>query len=875
MLSMIGDLLVMMSLPVFLFDRTGSIEHSSYFTIIVFCSILIMSKISARIISNYHPLKVTYITDFIAIILVLSLYVTLKTFSFDINIFLFICGLIALIINIPMYSKQYLNYKYFVKREDYVKFSLIQGRLGSLVFVFSFVIVAFLYDKFSFETILLIDAITYIPIVLFFATQRNSKVVSKALEDSNEDGSNANICKDSNSDQKNIFKYLLFTYYCVHIFIFIVLHIRSHMLLAIFKFKFSDYSLIYIGALSAVGIALGFISSNFLKKLYNKNLKLSFFAISLPLPFLGLFLDSDLPSYLKIICSTLIVCELLAVGSSFQRVLQDKLQQHFSLEKIVFHSLVFGCVFGVIGFKTFFYLSENFSLTYSFMTLLPFIVIISLRYKNLLKFSILFIGLYNFQNSSFASDYTYKTSMSDRPSLMFSFDNKHMSEDELFITNNISCSLFKNDNDLGLVNDLVKNWKFEGNKILNIQLKKNILDSENNLIDANYIKKAFEQTYINSIKSSKDKIHLNGIKEVIGIDKCTQNKCWPKGLKIIGKYEIEFHLKKALPNFISLLTKDTFAVHIVGKNKYPASCGNYAIKEYNNIKMTLKKRSNKHAKAPHLFEISFNSPDEAYKKFCNQKINDLFFYMPSKAELKKHGCKKEKYSYFEVETAGVWYIRLNNKLSRLPKKIRDYLFHHNNIKNFKEKWNLGKNTTSSIIPRPFGHYPGLEKYKYKSPINKVKYKKTIIIRYIIGMPNPKRLEGATREWMNKTGLKYKIIPTQFSSFMRDLIKKKSDVYIYGELAMNQSLVPYFTGFIEEYLDSNNNINLVKNWNAFKEKETFTLASKLEQIIMRTNLYIPLFTFKRPVVIKNGYIVTNYSDFGLFGLDITNITKNSK
>ncbi len=149
--SSLGDLLVMMSLPLFLLKKTGSLQTASLFTIVVMIAMLVMSKVSANLVAKHHPLKLTAVVDFSAIILILILILIfyIVKFQFDIGIFLGICGIIALIINIPIFCKQYLNYLYFVPVESRGEFSVMQGKFGSLTFVISIMLTGSLFHYFS------------------------------------------------------------------------------------------------------------------------------------------------------------------------------------------------------------------------------------------------------------------------------------------------------------------------------------------------------------------------------------------------------------------------------------------------------------------------------------------------------------------------------------------------------------------------------------------------------------------------------------------------------------------------------------------------------------------------------------------------------
>jgi ABC-type transport system substrate-binding protein len=588
-----------------------------------------------------------------------------------------------------------------------------------------------------------------------------------------------------------------------------------------------------------------------------------------------------------------LLTEISALALIRMRVFHTNASHHFSKEDLAFYATISGsllaasAIYGaanLIVFKgaliSFFIIGLATGMFYLFIR--------QQNYKELLSaILILFISVSAFSSAkNNESVFDYVTVMLDKPRLFSTLGSRSMSEDERFVLNNINCGLFKLETGKGLVPELVSEWNIEdAGRQYRFKIKPGQRDSEGVQIDGRYIIESLKVLIqeaksmpLNSILASDTR----GYSQILGFDECNNKNCHLKG--IFGKNdEVVIKLKKRWPGFLELLTRQMAPIvrsKISANNiAIPVGCGPYRVKSYSNKDLELQRNPffqvpNEH-ELPQNFRIRFESPEQAYRGFCNGEFNDLLFLVPTKSDLERARCTQSEFLWHETNTAGFWLINLESKKLRQRPQVIAALKESLNAKRFRQTWNISSPKQYSIIPGVFGNYENLgdETPSVQNNVSNKKMAKIlneeVLVRFIDGTPEPQNLLRALKEWQEYSGVKFRIEATPFSDFMLDLTEGKSDVYIYAELA-DAKLANFLSSFYEATLRSINKDqveNLKAAWNEYQAQESTRAILDLNRLILGTKLYTPLFVFRRPLVFKKGYYIRRHSEIGLAALSI--------
>lgn len=172
----------MLAIPLFLFDMTNSLVWASSFTVLVTVSSIISSKISEVYLRRLSPLLLIFWFDLLGAAALVGLGLLADNW-FSMSSFLAASFVIGILLNVPNYSKGYFLQKYFVDDKDLYKVSMLQGRVFGVAFVAAVLLVIPIYSKFGFVGVMILDAITYVPLLLLCLNKERSLRSGRALDE--------------------------------------------------------------------------------------------------------------------------------------------------------------------------------------------------------------------------------------------------------------------------------------------------------------------------------------------------------------------------------------------------------------------------------------------------------------------------------------------------------------------------------------------------------------------------------------------------------------------------------------------------------------------------------------------------------------------
>ncbi|MGK5087173.1 ABC transporter substrate-binding protein [Bdellovibrionota bacterium FG-2] len=880
LLNTFGDILVISTIPMYIIEKTGSFTKGTYFTILVFVAILITARLAGFLTQKFNPLKFVAVIDLLSALLVLGLLTTLRVYGFHFETFLGECAVLALVVNLPLFAKYNLIHRYFVDEKDLTQFSLLQGRASGLILILSMLSAGFLFPKLGFQGILWIDIATYLPCAFLLIMNRKESPLgyysrkSATPTETNPGSHSAPV------GQPILVQFLL-----VALFLFLVQNLRSHLLLSIFKVQFQHIGLNTISLFAAVGAIFSLLLARFTNHYYLhlKSVPLALLA-ALTLP-VGIAFFLEKYPFLCIFLASVFINDWIAIGLSLSRALQMRAEPYYPMSKLVSLSMGFSCFFGMFGVLGFSKIGVNYGFGLGFIlisstiflshiTLLPF-----LKRKRAIASIATALFCMIISSFSYAAENRYTTAMSDLPRDLSAITPEMLTEDESFLKTNTMCSLIRRDINQGLIPELAQSWKIiVPDQVIAFTIREGAHDSENNEIDALYVKKSMEEQIRKTLSRART---INGFDLIKGVSECNERRCVLPGLVVEGKRGIRIELTRPWPGLLGLLEASSFvqSVRHDGKRDIPISCGPYRIAKMDETGLELTRNPYSIRPAiggPDKFIIRVLPPKEAYKAFCTHQINDLLFYMPSKADLLRGGCTGGNFDYREVYTAGFWFISLGAKIPGLSSAILNRLKKAFNKDVFKKTWGIEATDQGRLIPRDFGlspHTPDLTPPPLNTiAINDKSLAKTpVVIRFISGTPNESNLNQALLDWIKMAELSANIIPTKFSEFMTDLSEGKSDIYVYAEIANSPNPLAFLATFYQKALRQASHHERTKLEQAWRQYETTRSKIDLDQLeltIRRSNLFLPLFSFKRPLVISKDWTVGRYGDLGLFSVEIS-------
>jgi hypothetical protein len=600
-------------------------------------------------------------------------------------------------------------------------------------------------------------------------------------------------------------------------------------------------------------------------------------------------------SWIPILFVGFLLSEITSISLKAQRVKQVEISSFYSETRLATLAIVSGNLTSAMLIPSFISLIQHFGLSFAFVFISCFFLVgallmgaIKRNEKVLLAMVLLCFFGFNVKVGS-TELFTYETVMLDRPRLVLELGQNTASEDERFIMNNVHCGLFKATIDKGVEAELAASWDIEdGGTKYRIRIRRGVFDNNGTEIDAKYvlesIRASLQFTVDHQVNGLPFPGELQGYKDLVGFEKCGKNSCEIDGLRI-EKNELIFQLKKKMPKFIDLLTRQMLPIYRLRSSgpgvELPVTCGLYNVVEYSVDHMVLKKSFNNNIetkKSPDTFRIDFRNSEKAVSGFCQGKYNDLVFLVPTPDDLKKAGCSGKSYLWKEIDTAGYWAINLGSRSLLKKEKLFSALTKSLNVSSFQQKWKIDSKVQISSIPNFFGPpKDSLSPFKQLqgTDVNVIaNFDKIVRVRYIEGTPNPVGLRLAVSEWMNRNKLKYEIIATPFTEFTKDLTSGNSEIYIYAELATTK-----LENFLKPFYELNRNLlgpkereQLNKIWAEYLNSNSRTALAELDRINLKSMRFIPLYVFRRPLVFKRGFYVRRHSPLGLAALPISEFRK---
>ncbi len=875
--SYLGDVIAVVAIPLLLFRQTKDMGLASIFSVLVLISCLATARPAAAALKKFNPITITLVSDSIAALLLLYLSFQESLITEDPIQFLGLCFLLALVINFPMFIKSQILYQYYVPKTDLQRLSMLQGKLIGLVFVAAAVIVSTFYDRIGFQKLIILDSLSYVPLLALCWRARRSLPL---------DGYASSLLVGNERqaiERPSIRRVILYYYFNAASYFFS--NFRAHLALAFLVSIASGITLQEIGLALAFGTVTSLLIAGNFGRHVSSSLRAICFVGASTLT-VGLLLATNL-SYLSIALIGFLLSEINAAVLTMQRKLQTEIQVYYSREEMSQWTTITGSLLSA------FLIYGVSSGSAKFGAFLPFIALSGLIFFGLalvrneskkLVLSILFaiLSTANLPLSALAGTTDYRTVMLDRPRILPQLGSNTASEDERFVMNNIHCGLFRTDIMNGTVPDLVSSWSLNDNgKVYKFKIRNDAKDSDGNTINAQYV----YESLVNTIKASaKEKFWSNptpdilGYLDIAGFRECIEGNCRLPGISVDGD-TVVIRLMNRRQNFPELLSANTLPIFtlksLANGARVPIGCGSYKVSIYSDSELKLV--PNPFAKveegSPQSFSISFANSKLAIEKFCRGEINDLMFLVPTRKDLIDAGCDPKEYAWKETDTAGYWAINLATprllKDRRLHKQLADAL----DPNKFREDWGIESRPQLSTIP--YGFEQATEPPKDRKSGRPVAHEdarqavKPITIRYIEGTPEPKRLENAIVNWLTKLQVKYDIVPTPFTRFMQDLTLGSSDVYIYAELAtakLPNFLSPIYQMSAHHYQGKELK-KLTTLWENFNAQGSQQVLLELDRMLLVSKRFVPLFIFRRPLVFRKGFYLRRHSTLGLAALPI--------
>ncbi|MGK5084665.1 hypothetical protein WDW37_15325 [Bdellovibrionota bacterium FG-1] len=205
-------------------------------------------------------------------------------------------------------------------------------------------------------------------------------------------------------------------------------------------------------------------------------------------------------------------------------------------------------------------------------------------------------------------------------------------------------------------------------------------------------------------------------------------------------------------------------------------------------------------------------------------------------------------------------------------------------KQFRADWALESPVQYSILPKEFGIDVSLDPTVRGTELASAggPSKKPLVFRYIRGMPNPEKLQGALKNWFAKAGVSATIVETPFTAFISDLVAGGSDGYVYAEIANSDAPLDFLSSFYQAALrnltpKAAKRLSTVwENYSRARSKDSSRDSLRaLEAALSNTGLYFPLFRLRRPLVMSKRFTLEHYGDFGLFTVRVSSFRMNSE
>lgn len=372
--SRLGDLVAVIAIPLFLYDRTGSLAFATSFTIVVTLASIVSAKISQIFLKRLSPLLLIFWFDAIGVILLLLLGF-FDSHNFHLPLFLAICGVIGVVLNVPNFAKGYFLQDYFVDRGNLAQVSMIQGRLMSVAFVLAIVLSVFIYERFGFIGVMIFDAVSYFPL-LYLCWNMDRRVGTNPSETSSPahaDGrSLIRLIRDATVTRQGR-RYLF-----LNLFSYVLGSFRSHILIVTFIVIFPSVGKFSIALLTGLGVVASLALSSPLQRSYKKwfhNAGPILSMISLLIALVGQA-SSVYGPYIAIPFLGILLSELVSLSMSAQRVEQEEVLHKIgqanlsyvgSATAAVGSALLLPLLTGAVG-------SFGFSVTFAFLGLVTLLV---------------------------------------------------------------------------------------------------------------------------------------------------------------------------------------------------------------------------------------------------------------------------------------------------------------------------------------------------------------------------------------------------------------------------------------------------------------------------------------------------------------------
>ncbi|MGK5087868.1 ABC transporter substrate-binding protein [Bdellovibrionota bacterium FG-2] len=438
----------------------------------------------------------------------------------------------------------------------------------------------------------------------------------------------------------------------------------------------------------------------------------------------------------------------------------------------------------------------------------------------------------------------------------------------------------------GLVPELAESYSvIRPDQEIEFKLKNGVRDSDGETLSPQYVKRSLEEQLARSLALGSD---VRGYRFLVGFEGCSAKKCSIAGIQVKEPGSLRLVFAQPYPNVLDLL-ESTFFVHRTKKtngHELPVSCGAYRISRVTDKSMLLEPSTSQLASGPRVkgspstFEIYVMKPNDAYQAFCRGEIGDLLFYMPTREDLLKAGCKPGSYQYKEVDSAGYWLVSMGPRPQSKRQPQVGKLISSFDAKQFRADWALESPAQFSILPQEFGIDVSLDPPVRGTELSPAggSSKKPLGFRYICGMPNAKKLQSALKNWFAKAGVSATIIETPFTAFISDLVAGGSDGYVYAEIANSDAPLDFLSSFYQAAL---RNLNpkaakrLSMAWENYSRARSKDSLRALEATLSSTGLYFPLFRLRRPLVMSKRFTLEHYRDFGLFTVRVSSFRVNSE
>ena len=372
-ISKLGDMIAIISIPLFLYEMSNDLTQSAGFSIIVTVASMLVSKPAAKALKYFSVLQITFWADLMVCFLLAGLIFYVSYYAFDLIVFLSLCGLIGLVINFPLYIKNNLLHKVFISEKDTPRFSSMQGTIYSLTFAIAILISGVIYEYLGFAGVLVVDIITYIPLLIFLKLHASEEAEASEKKIENLENSSQELVKTEQNFE--------LSYYIANAGTFFFSTLRSHILFTLLVAMYGGLAgkpeiafWVLLGA--ALNLATNTIMEQLRVYLSNYLLVLSFLWLCL----LGLVLHLKVDFWAVCILMSFSFTELVGLCLRQMRLYQRDLSCGGSSEKVAFRAYLIATIVSSVSLPSFLFSYEHIGQLLTFVLfgflffLVPFII---------------------------------------------------------------------------------------------------------------------------------------------------------------------------------------------------------------------------------------------------------------------------------------------------------------------------------------------------------------------------------------------------------------------------------------------------------------------------------------------------------------------